>query len=204
MSADVQAHLFEPFFTTKEVGEGTGMGLAFVHGIARHGRGFVTVRSAPGKGTTVAVYLPPAPDVAAEPPPVVAAPAALERASGATVLLVEDETAVRNMTAQMLQRAGYRVLSAATPGQAFSLFDEHEHDIDLLVTDVVMPEMHGPVLAERLVARRPDLRVLFVSGYSDAMPASAVASNTVSFLPKPFAPSRLVTAVAELLMAGAT
>jgi two-component system, cell cycle sensor histidine kinase and response regulator CckA len=204
MSAEVQAHLFEPFFTTKEVGEGTGMGLAFVHGIARHGRGFVTVRSAPGKGTTVAVYLPPAPEVAAEPPAVVAAPAARERAPGATVLLVEDETAVRTMTAQMLQRAGYRVLSAGTPGQACSLFDEHEHDIDLLVTDVVMPEMHGPVLAERLVARRPDLRVLFVSGYSDAMPASAVASTTVSFLPKPFAPSRLVTAVADLLMAGAT
>jgi DNA-binding NtrC family response regulator len=123
---------------------------------------------------------------------------------GATILLVEDEDAVRDLTAQMLSRAGYRVLSAATPGEACALFEKHAADIDLLVTDVVMPDMNGPALADRLVARRPDLRVLFVSGYSDAMPASATATDRVTFLAKPFAPSRLISTVAELLTAGAT
>jgi len=99
---------------------------------------------------------------------------------------------------------GYKVLDVRDGSEAFLLSQGYQGTIHLLVTDVVMPEMHGPVLAERLVARRPDLRVLFVSGYSDAMPASAVASSMVRFLPKPFAPSRLVTAVADLLMAGAT
>jgi two-component system, cell cycle sensor histidine kinase and response regulator CckA len=201
MPPDVQAHLFEPFFTTKEVGEGTGLGLAFVHGIARHGRGFVTVESAPGKGTTVSVYLPPSAGDPARPAidaPPVSSPEGLPPA---TILLVEDEDAVRSMSAQMLSRAGYRVLSAATPAEARALFEQHADDIDLLVTDVIMPEMHGPALAEQLVARRPDLPVLFVSGYSDAMPASAAASGRVTFLAKPFASSRLVSAVADLLTA---
>jgi CheY-like chemotaxis protein len=200
MPLDVQAHLFEPFFTTKEVGEGTGLGLAFVHGIARHGGGFVTVDSAPGKGTTVSVYLPPSaetPTRAAVDPPV-SIPAPL---TSATILLVEDEDAVRSMSAQMLTRAGYRVLSAATPGEARALFEQHGDAIDLLLTDVVMPEMHGPALAEQLVSRRPDLPVLFVSGYSDTMPASAGAKGRVTFLAKPFASSRLVAAVADLLTA---
>jgi PAS domain S-box-containing protein len=201
MPPDVQAHLFEPFFTTKEVGQGTGLGLAFVHGIARHGRGFVTVDTASGKGTTVSVYLPQAPHAETRPAPESAPVATHDRPPAATILLVEDEAAVRDLTAQMLGRAGYRVLSAATPGEACALFEQHADEIDLLLTDVVMPEMRGPVLAERLVARRPDLRVLFVSGYSDAMPASATATDRVTFLAKPFAPSRLVSTVAELLMA---
>jgi two-component system cell cycle sensor histidine kinase/response regulator CckA len=201
MTPDVQSHLFEPFFTTKEVGEGTGLGLAFVHGIARHGRGFVTVETAPAKGTTVSVYLPPAPEAeaqAAAEPPMVSTP---DRPPAATILLVEDDGAVRDMTAQVLSRAGHRVLSAATPGQACALFEQYADDIDLLVTDVVMPEMHGPALAERLAARRPDLRVLFVSGYTDAMPASATPTGRVTFLAKPFASARLVATVAELLTA---
>jgi PAS domain S-box-containing protein len=199
MTPEVQSHLFEPFFTTKEVGEGTGLGLAFVHGIARHGGGFVTVQSAPAKGTTVSVYLPPAPApvAGAAPEPLVSARVA--GSPGATILLVEDEDAVLRMTAQVLSRAGHRVLSATTPGQACALFKEHGPDIDLLLTDIVMPEMHGPALAERLLAQRPDLRVLFVSGYSDVMPASATATDRVTFLAKPFPASRLVTTVAELL-----
>jgi DNA-binding NtrC family response regulator len=132
------------------------------------------------------------------PPPAESTPA---RPSAATILLVEDDGPIRTMTAQVLSRAGYRVLSAASPGQACSLFDEHAADIDLLLTDVVMPEMRGTALAERLVARRPDLRVLFVSGYSDTMPETSAAIGRVNFLPKPFAPSRLVTTVAELLTA---
>jgi two-component system cell cycle sensor histidine kinase/response regulator CckA len=199
MTPDVQSHLFEPFFTTKEVGQGTGLGLAFVHGIARHGRGFVTIETAPGKGTTVSVYFPPAPETAPEAAAEPSISSTEHARPRATILLVEDERAVRKMTARMLSRAGYGVLSAATPGEACALFEQHVADIDLLLTDIVMPEMHGPALAQRLVAQRPELRVLFVSGYSDGMPAGGTARDKVAFLAKPFSPSRLVTTVAELL-----
>jgi two-component system cell cycle sensor histidine kinase/response regulator CckA len=201
MTPDVQSHLFEPFFTTKEVGQGTGLGLAFVHGIARHGGGFVTFQSAPAEGTTVSVYLPPAPEAAFEPGPEPPARSTDDGPPSATILVVEDEDAVLNLTAQILSRAGYRVLSATTPDQACALFDQHAANIDLLLTDVVMPEMNGPALAQRLVARRPDLRVLFVSGYSDAIPAAATRAGRVNFLAKPFPSSRLVTTVGELLTA---
>jgi two-component system, cell cycle sensor histidine kinase and response regulator CckA len=203
MTPDVQAHLFEPFFTTKEVGQGTGLGLAFVHGIARHGRGFVTVETAPAKGTTVSVYFPPAPDAVVDPTTAPPLSSTDHVPPGATILLVEDEGAVRKMIAQMLVRAGYRVLSAATPGEACTLF-EHHPEIELLLTDIVMPEMHGPALAQRLVGQRPDLRVLFVSGYSDAIPDGATATGKAAFLAKPFPSARLVTTVAGLLTARAS
>ena len=201
MTPEVREHLFEPFFTTKEVGSGTGLGLAFVDGIVRHAKGFVTVDTAPGMGTAFSVYFP-----LAEAAPVadaVAAPAAsgARKPSGATILLVEDEAAVREMTTQMLGRAGYRVLAAATPSEATSLFDAHAADIDLLLTDIVMPEMHGPVLAQRLVARRPELRVVFVSGHSDAMPAGATATGKTAFLGKPFAAAHLLATLTEVLNA---
>jgi PAS domain S-box-containing protein len=199
MTPSVHARLFEPFFTTKEVGQGTGLGLAFVHGIARHSGGFVTVDTAPAKGTTVAVYFPPAATAAAEPGTNLPAGSTHREPQAATILLVEDEDGVRNLTARILTRAGYRVLSASTPSRACALFEEHAADINLLLTDIVMPEMHGPALAQRLVARRPDLRVLFVSGYSDAIPATATASSKMGFLAKPFPSARLVTTVAELL-----
>jgi two-component system cell cycle sensor histidine kinase/response regulator CckA len=204
MTPDVQSHLFEPFFTTKEVGKGTGLGLAFVQGIARHGGGFVMVESAPAQGTTVSVYFPPAPDVVTE------ATAAQPRVStdfrspGATILLVEDEAPVSIMIAVMLRRAGYRVLSAATSGEACALFEQHAAEIELLLTDIVMPEMNGPALAQRLVAQQPDLRVLFVSGYGNALPAGATATGRVAYLAKPFPSHDLVTAVAELLTARAS
>jgi signal transduction histidine kinase len=198
MDPEVQAHLFEPFFTTKEVGEGTGLGLAFVHGIADHGGGFVTVDSAPGKGTTVAVFLPLAPAAALEPaapaPPV---PARDDRPA-ATILLVEDDAAVRAMTTQMLSRAGFTVLAASNPAEASELFDR-TGTIDLLLTDVVMPEMHGPELAHKLAAKRPGLPVLFVSGYGESLAASNPLDGPTAFLAKPFASSALVASVRELL-----
>ena len=201
MTPEVQAHLFEPFFTTKEVGEGTGLGLAFIQGIARQAGGFVTIDTAPAKGTTVAVHFPPAavPFVEGPPRPAAPPPPAVER--GATILLVEDEAIVRNMAARTLTRAGYRVLPAATPGEALALFDEHASEIALLVTDVVMPEMHGTALARHLSAERPGLPVLLMSGYSDSIPADAVGTELAGFLAKPFAPADLVSAVAELLAA---
>ena len=200
MTPEVQRRLFEPFFTTKEVGQGTGLGLAFVHGIARQAGGFVTIDTAAGKGTTVTVYFPPAasapPEEALPHPPQVPVPAAENRA---TILLVEDEVIVRNMAGRALARAGYRVLSAGTPSEAIALFREHGAAVALLLTDVVMPEMHGPALARHLNAERPELPVLFMSGYSDSIPADAAGTEHAAFLAKPFAPADLVAAVAELI-----
>jgi signal transduction histidine kinase/ActR/RegA family two-component response regulator len=201
MTPEVRAHLFEPFFTTKEVGEGTGLGLAFVHGIARQAGGFVAVETAPGTGTTVSVYFQPASGAPSEAAPP-AAPLAPEPSRGTTILLVEDEAIVRNLAARALTRAGYSVLSTAAPGEAIALFEEHARDIALLLTDVVMPEMHGPALARRLNATRPDLPVLFMSGYSDSIPAEAAGTKNAAFLAKPFAPADMVSAVAERLASG--
>jgi signal transduction histidine kinase/CheY-like chemotaxis protein len=198
MTADVQAHLFEPFFTTKEVGQGTGLGLAFVQGVARHAGGFVTVDTAPQQGTTVSLYLPPndgpvaAPELAASPAPATAA-------APATILLVEDEDAVRTMAVQMLERAGYTVLAASTPSEACAIFEAEPARINLLVTDIVMPEMHGPELAERLVSGRPDLRVVFVSGHSETMPGTGSVDGRTAFLPKPFTASALLAVVERAL-----
>ena len=203
MSEEVRAHLFEPFFTTKEVGEGTGLGLAFVHGVAVHAGGFVDVDSAPGRGTTVSVYLPAELEASASetpvPPRAVTVPAA-----PATILIVEDEDAVRRMTTQMLSRTGYRVLAASTPGEARSLFARHAAEIDLLLTDVVMPEMHGPELAGLLLAERPDLPVLFVSGYGKAVAESGTAPGHRAFLAKPFTMAALTQAIAALLAEAAS
>ena len=201
MTPEVREHLFEPFFTTKEVGAGTGLGLAYVDGIVRHAKGFINVDTAPDQGTTFSVYFPlaeAAPTVAAV--EVAAAPVERGRQS-ATILLVEDEPAVLEMTTRMLGHAGYRVFAAATPSEASHLFNEHADDIDLLLTDIVMPEMHGPVLAQRLIAQRPDLRVLFVSGHSDAMPVGTTATGKTAFLGKPFVPAHLLATITEVLNA---
>jgi signal transduction histidine kinase/CheY-like chemotaxis protein len=198
MSPDVQSHLFEPFFTTKDVGEGTGLGLAFVHGIARHAGGFVGVESAPGRGTAISVYFPPA-GAAGAADTVEVEPRTRPAAAAATILLVEDEDAVRRMTSQMLTRAGYRVLAAAGPGEARAIFARQGAEIDLLLTDVVMPEMRGPELADLLLGERPDLPVLFVSGYSDVMPAVSQAAGPRAFLAKPFTISAVTSAIADLI-----
>jgi PAS domain S-box-containing protein len=201
MPPDVVAHLFEPFFTTKDVGAGTGLGLAFVDGVIRHGGGTVTVDTEPGRGTTFSIYLPRVHDVVAE--AVVESPRVLGdgRRAGGTILLVEDEGAVRDMTTLLLGRAGYRVLSAGTPSEAVDLFAAYADEIDLLLTDVVMPEMHGPALAQRLIARRPDLRVLFVSGHSDSLPHGVTSSDRMAFLGKPFAPANLLAKISDILAA---
>jgi CheY-like chemotaxis protein len=199
MSPEVQTHLFEPFFTTKEVGQGTGLGLAFVYGTVHQHQGLVTVDSTPDVGTTFSVYFPlqmPAGGVDRIPAP----PITLhEGHRTATILLVEDEEAVRTVTARTLRRAGHRVIEAAIPSAACALFDRHVDEIDLLLTDVVMPEMHGPALAERLVRRRPALRVLFVSGHGDPLPTAGRREVGPVVLSKPFAPSKLVDTVADVL-----
>jgi two-component system cell cycle sensor histidine kinase/response regulator CckA len=201
MPPDVVAHLFEPFFTTKDVGAGTGLGLAFVDGVVRHGGGTVTVDTAPGHGTTFSIYLPRVHDAPAESTAESSRVVTGGAHSNGTILLVEDEGAVRDMTSLLLGRAGYRVLSAGTPGEALDLFAAYADEINLLLTDVVMPEMHGPALAQQLISRRPDLRVLFVSGHSDSLPPGATTSGRMAFLGKPFAPAQLLAKVSDVLAA---
>jgi CheY-like chemotaxis protein len=181
MDEATRARIFEPFFTTKEIGEGTGLGLAMVDGIVKQSEGHLSVESEPGGGTTFRLTLP-ATDAAPEAEGKAPAPApAADGAGTETVLLVEDEDVVRRLTAEMLERHGYRVLTAAGPGEALEVTEPW----DLLLTDIVMPMMSGPALAERLVARHPGVGLLFTSGYS----GSAVADGgtlTAELLNKPF------------------
>jgi two-component system cell cycle sensor histidine kinase/response regulator CckA len=196
IAPETMAHLFEPFFTTKEVGKGTGLGLASVYGIVRQSNGFITVDSEPGQGTVFTMQFPvalPGGQTAAGPPAAAGAPCGRE-----TILLVEDEDSVRVIISAVLRRQGYRVLEASTPHVACDIFSQHA-DIDLLVTDVVMPDMNGPALAQRLVGLKPQLRVLFISGYTDmVMPVDGNNPN-VSFLGKPFQASVLTDRVQQLL-----
>ncbi len=196
---EVREHLFEPFFTTKDAGKGTGMGLASVDAIVRHNRGAITVDTRPGQGSTFSVYFPA---VSAD---VVAVPDQLTKrvvfapVQSATILLVEDEDPLRAVVARMLAQAGYRVLDARSPSEARQLFEQHKDDIALLLTDVIMPEMNGPALAQRLVAARPQMRVLFVSGYTEELPVLSTPGGKSQFLAKPFSSASLLAAVAELL-----
>ena len=155
MTPEVRAHLFEPFFTTKEIGKGTGLGLASAYGIVRQSNGFIDVVSEPGLGATFTMHFP----VVAVPEARRAHQASQEESTPSggdeTILLVEDEDAVRHVITTVLRRQGYHVLDAATPRQAMELFEQHAGQIDLLLTDIVMPEMNGPALAQRLVASQP-------------------------------------------------
>jgi two-component system cell cycle sensor histidine kinase/response regulator CckA len=202
MTPDVQGRLFEPFFTTKEVGHGTGLGLAFVYGVVRQHRGFITVDTEPGHGTTFDLYFPLTDELPAKGASPAAAPPQAARRSNMMVLLVEDEDAVRIVAAKMLEKAGYRVVSAARPTEAIELFERHANDVGLLVTDVVMPDMRGPELAQKLIERRLDLPVLFMSGYSDSMEDIQSMPGRMAFLAKPFTYDALLGAVDDLLGAG--
>ena len=197
MDADTAAHLFEPFFTTKPVGQGTGLGLATVYGIVKQNGGCVEVDTELNRGTLVRVFLPAVEaDVTGTSGNTSGAP----RAGTETVLLVEDESAVLRLSKIVLERFGYVVLTAATPGEAIQLFGSHPGAVHLLVTDVVMPEMNGRELAARLRALRPDLKTLFVSGYSaSALAPRGVLDEGVHFLQKPFSLEELATSVRAAL-----
>ena len=195
ISPEVRTHLFEPFFTTKGIGKGTGLGLASVYGIVRQSNGFIGVESEPGRGATFTMHFPAV--AATEPVDGPAVAASAPTGGRETILLVEDEDAVRAIVSAVLRRLGYQVIEASSPLRACEIFDEHGADIDLLLTDVVMPEMNGPSLAQRLVALRPGLRILFISGYADVS-FDAVGPN-VGFLTKPFEASALAATVREVL-----
>ncbi len=198
MSADVQRHLFEPFFTTKRVGAGTGLGLATVFGVVKQSGGSIYLYSEEGDGTTFKIYLPAA---AAEP---AVAPVAREEPAGArgseTVLVVEDDAGVRDLVRIMLAASGYRVISAAGAAEAEQVCAGGGEDIDLVLTDVVMPEMNGRALAERLAELCPATRILFMSGYSDeAVHHHGAIRQESAFVEKPFTALTLTRKVRELL-----
>ena len=198
MDATVRAHLFEPFFTTKGLGRGTGLGLATVYGIVKQSGGFIWVDSTPGHGTQFMIDLPwvEAPKVAVAD----AAPSALRPRGTETVLVVEDETAVRHLARYVLEAHGYIVLEASHGAEALQIAAEHTGPIDLVVTDVVMPRMNGRELVDRLTPVRPGMKVVYMSGYTDdAVVARGVETAGLTFLQKPFTLDVFVRTVREVL-----
>jgi two-component system cell cycle sensor histidine kinase/response regulator CckA len=212
---DVLTRIFEPFFTTKEVGKGTGLGLSTVYGIIKQTGGFIYPESEPGTGTTFRIFLPrhiPAPEEAEDRhdiPAVAGAVAAagdMVKAANADltgqgiILLVEDEEGLRALNARGLSSRGYTVLEAANGVEAMELIEKEGSHIDLVVSDVVMPEMDGPTLLKEMRARNPNLKIIFVSGYAEeAFEKSLPENEQFAFLAKPFALSALVAKVKETM-----
>jgi len=198
MSAEVQARIFEPFFTTKEVGKGTGLGLSTVYGIIKQSGGHITVYSEVGHGTTFKLYLPRV-DQPAQPRSGDSRANGVQRGNE-TILLVEDDPQLRQLSSSVLAHCGYKVLLASTPEEGLAVCKENRADIKLLVTDVVMPRMNGRQLAERIVEIVPEIRVLYISGYTNnAIVHYGVLDPGLWFLPKPFTLAALVAKVREVL-----
>ena len=197
MPADVVAHIFEPFFTTKEVGKGTGLGLSTVFGIVQQAGGGVSVYSEPGRGTTFKVYLPRVDAAIAEAP---AAPRAPIQRGSETIVVVEDDEQVRRVVGRVLVGHGYRVLEAENARAAMDLLRTHDGHVQLLVTDLVMPDMDGLTMATRVLERSPGMRVLFMSGYTEH---AALRGNALGpgdrFIQKPFTAQEMLFAVRDLL-----
>jgi PAS domain S-box-containing protein len=202
MNAEVKAHLFEPFFTTKKLGEGTGLGLATIHGIVIQNGGFIDVESTEGKGTTFTLLLPRTAVATPPPRPLPASDDALPRGHE-TILLVEDEAHTLKVEGLVLKSLGYRVLAADRPSAALHLAATHVGKIDLLLTDVVLPEMNGRELAQNLLVRDPSLRVLFASGYTaNTFAPQGVIDPGMHFIQKPFTPKVLADKIRMVLDGG--
>jgi two-component system, cell cycle sensor histidine kinase and response regulator CckA len=198
MSAETQTRIFEPFYTTKEIGKGTGLGLSMVYGIVKQSGGYVWVYSEPNQGTTFKIYLPrvdqPVEGTSAEKTP----PSVMRGTE--TILLVEDDPQLRQLSSSVLAHCGYNVLTASTPEEGLAVCEANRSNIRLLVTDVVMPRMNGRQLAERITKICPKVRVLYISGYTDnAIVHYGVLDAGLWFLPKPFTLSSLVAKVREVL-----
>lgn len=194
-------HLFEPFFTTKDVGDGPGLGLATVYGIARQCGGHVSVHSTPGRGSTFTLYLPAVSEAPAQ--PVAAAHASVPvtgAPGGETIVVVEDDEKVRGLVYQSLKRQGYQVLMAASGDRALPLIERHPGPVHLLLTDVLLPGLSGPAIASQLRAQRPDVRVLYMTGYpGDQLPHIGDVASLGPVLAKPFTPAQLTQLVREVL-----
>jgi CheY-like chemotaxis protein len=193
--------IFEPFFTTKEVGKGTGLGLATVYGIVKQHEGWIEVTSEPGKGTTFNVFLPPCAESVAS-TQAESDPIAFVRGGSETVLLVEDEPVLRDLAHLILEECGYNVHDAGSGPEALDVWDRHQDEIDLLLTDMVMPEnVSGVELAEKLLAQKPTLKIVFVSGYTvdDVSTAFLRKNNHAHFLQKPYNRTNLSRTVRDAL-----
>jgi signal transduction histidine kinase len=198
MDEATQAHVFEPFFTTKEPGKGTGLGLSTVYGIVRQSGGYLDLASEPGAGSTFTIYLPCLEAIVS--PPKAKIPITASFRGEETVLLVEDEDVLRGLLAKFLRLYGYSVLEARHGGEALLTCERHPGPIHLMVTDVVMPQMSGRELADRLAPLRPEMKVLYMSGYTeDALVQHGVADLSVAFLQKPFRPIELARRVHAVL-----
>ena len=198
MDEATQAHVFEPFFTTKEPGKGTGLGLSTVYGIVKQSGGYLDLASEPGAGSTFTIYLPRLEAIVE--PPKAKIPITASFRGEETVLLVEDEDMLRGLLAKFLRLYGYTVLEARHGGEALLTCERHPGPIHLMVTDVVMPQMSGRELADRLTPLRPEMKVLYMSGYTeDALVQHGVADLSVAFLQKPFRPIELARRVHAVL-----
>jgi CheY-like chemotaxis protein len=198
MDKETLDNIFEPFFTTKDVNQGTGLGLATIYGVVKQNNGFINVYSEPGKGTTFKIYLPRHAGKAE--PKTTEIDTKIPTSSGEVVLLVEDESAIRKMGKMMLERLGYKVLATGTPDDALRLAAEHPGGIDLLITDVVMPGMNGRDLADQMHTLDPDIKTLFMSGYTaDVIAHRGVLEEGVQFIHKPFSKKDLAVKVREIL-----
>jgi CheY-like chemotaxis protein len=198
MAPDTVVRVFEPFFTTKAIGKGTGLGLSTVYGIVRQSGGQIGVESTPGSGSTFRVFLPRlagSANVAAPDPDAPAAP----RGRGETLLFVEDEPDVRSLGRQALEASGYTVLEAGDGAEGLRLAEGHPGPINLVVTDVVMPELNGHELVTRLRRTRPEIKVLYMSGYIDDTALDQDALENAGLLRKPFGPTTLASRVHEIL-----
>jgi len=200
MDEALQARIFEPFFTTKGQGRGTGLGLSTVHGIVKQAGGDMQVHSAPGRGTTFKIYFPLSEAAGPQEGP---AASAGPLTGSETLLVTEDEQAVRAAIVRALSGAGYNVLEAATPEEALQASRKHAEKIDLLVTDVVMPQMSGAALADALVRERPGLPVLYLSGYTGgALVHQGLFQSGAAYLQKPFTSEALLRSVRAALDRG--
>jgi CheY-like chemotaxis protein len=197
MSPEVLERIFEPFFTTKGTGQGTGLGLAMVFGIVQQSGGCIHVYSEPGQGTTFKIYFPSVQEAETARAP--SAEKAARRGSE-TILLVEDEAGVRGLAQRCLELHNYRVLPASDGRDALEVLKHHGGPLDLLLSDVVMPQQSGPELAEALSVRFPQMKVLFMSGYTDdAVVRHGLLAAEVAFIQKPFSPTALAQKVREVL-----
>ncbi len=198
MDKETLANIFEPFFTTKEVGQGTGLGLATIYGIAKQNSGFINVYSELEHGTTFRVYIPGYAEKATQ---------ALEeghakpiKKGNETILVVEDESAILRLTTTMLEGQGYVALAASSPGEALRLMEAHLGEIDLLITDVIMPEMNGRDLAKKILSFYPNIKRLFMSGYTaNVIAHHGVLDDGVHFIQKPFGERDLMDKMREVL-----
>ncbi|MGD9209900.1 MAG: GAF domain-containing protein [Desulfobacteraceae bacterium] len=200
MDQEVKVHIFEPFFTTKKVGEGTGLGLATVYGIIKQNQGFINLYSEPAMGTTFRIYLPRY-DVREQPLIIQPKEIHLEiESENEVILLVEDESSILNLCQKMLNSFGYSVLTASTPTAAINLIKEYKDDVDLLITDIVMPEMNGRDLASQIKILCPDLKVLYMSGYTTNIIAQhGILQEGIVLLQKPFSKKELAAKIRKVM-----